>query len=279
MSAMSTTCTTQSGPDVRKYYGKYPGLVVENEPEEGDAQRGDILVEVPGILEEDPGATDGPSSNGGPGAGSGERPIRVIARPCFPTGFYFVPEKDQQVWVEFAAGDINAPLWTGVWYPADRAPKTVDDEAPTPAQKLIRTPSGQVVQLEDTEDGERLVLTDEKNTNRITLDQDGIRIEGAGNTITLSEDGIELEDANGNTIAMTSSSLTLERGLRKLELSDEAVKSTDMTGALQGMVLTPYLDQWVKTHQHTGNMGAPTPLFPASTALLDGMKQFFTSGT
>lgn len=61
------------------FYGKYRGIVWDNTDED---QRGRIQVLVPDIF--------------GPEA-------RVTAEPCFPHGHFFVPPKDANVWVEFAA--------------------------------------------------------------------------------------------------------------------------------------------------------------------------------
>jgi uncharacterized protein involved in type VI secretion and phage assembly len=124
------------------------------------------------------------------------------------------------VWVEFVAGDINFPIWTGVWYPDDKAPKAVDadqtkkaGEAPTRDQKIIRTRSGQVVQLDDTDGSEQLVVKDEKNGNALTFDSNGIKIEDAThkNTITFDSSGITIKDAtNKNTITFSSSGITIQ---------------------------------------------------------------------
>ena len=150
-------------PPVQKYYGKYPGLVLGNTvPEEEDDygdHRGELLVEIPGILEETPD-------------GEGQQPIQVWAKPCFHSGHFYIPEEQTQVWVEFAAGDINSPLWTGVWYPQDAAPATTDDEAPTEFQKIIRTASGHVVQLDDTEDEQKIVIKHMQGSI-IQIDKDG----------------------------------------------------------------------------------------------------------
>lgn len=151
--------TSESRTAVQKYYGKYPAIVLAEEPEEAALARGELLVQVPSILEE---SEDG----------NGQQPIEVIAKPCFPPGFYFIPEAETRVWVEFAAGDINTPLWSGVWYPDDEVPQTADGEAPTRTQKIIRTAEGHVVQLDDTGDGEQIVVRHKQNS-RITIDAEG----------------------------------------------------------------------------------------------------------
>lgn len=150
----------------RKYYGKYPGVVKGNEPpDDKESNRGELLIEVPGIMEQTPN-------------GNGRQPIRVTAKPCFPPGFFFIPRLEDTVWVEFAAGDINVPIWTGVWYPKDKPPKTVDGEAPKLFQKIISTVSGHEILLDDTGGSERIVIRNEKKDVTITLDAKGITLKG-----------------------------------------------------------------------------------------------------
>ncbi len=229
--------------EARSYFGKYPGLVLDRTPDGGgDHHRGELLVQVPGILEEDD------SDPGG-----GERPLEVVARPCFAPGRFQVPQEGQQVWVEFAAGDINEPIWSGAWYPDGETPASVDGDRPTEDQQVIRTASGQVIQLEDSGGSERLILRDEANDNRITLDGEGIRIETPSCSIELS----------GSTIRLTNGSHTLELGSMGTKITDAN------GGGPHPAVLEPvlqWLTQWLPAHQHVGNMGGPTPLFPPDIA-------------
>lgn len=187
----------------RRYYGKYAGLVTDNGPPASGSHRGQVKVKVPGILEETPD-------------GGSHQPIEVLAAPAFLPGYFFVPENEAPVWVEFIAGDINYPIWTGVWYPDDAAPKAVDAGQPTQAgsaptldQKVIRTRSGQVIQLDDTDGGEQLVIKDEKNGNTVTLSSAGVTIwaTGSGGKVTLQFGGqqptasVVVQD---NTITLTA---------------------------------------------------------------------------
>jgi hypothetical protein len=145
----------------RQYFGKYGGVVVKPEtgelPEE-NALRGEILVQVPGILEED-----------GQGAA---RPLRVVAMPAFLPGFFFIPDPDTTVWIEFVAGDIDHPIWTGVWYPKGKSPPTTEGGKPTAAQKVIRTTSGHVIQVDDTKDKESITLL-HKGGAQVRIDEKG----------------------------------------------------------------------------------------------------------
>lgn len=168
---------------VKKYYGKYPGVVLDNDLPE-DSHRGELAVEVHGILEETP---DDQS----------QRPIQVIAKPCFPPGFFFIPEVGDNVWVEFGAGDINTPIWTGVWYPKDKTPGTADGQAPTRFQKVIRTFSGHVIQLDDSDSAEKIIILHKSGSN-VEIDQDGkITIIDKGDDMSMVSKKISLGTKGG----------------------------------------------------------------------------------
>jgi hypothetical protein len=217
---------------VEKFYGKYPGLVLENTAPDGEAHLGELLVEVPGILEETPD-------------GSGERPIQVQAKPCFLPGFFFIPEAGAQVWVEFVAGDLNQPLWTGVWYPTKAVPKTADGENPNEFQKVIRTASGHVILLDDSGEAEKLIITDKVHGNTITMDAGGIKIEGS-TVIVVADEAVQINSA----------SVSLGENAR-----DPAVKGTELNTL------------WTVVMNHThgtamGPSGPPVPLIqPLGNAL------------
>ena len=132
----------------------------------------------------------------------------------------------------------------------DATPSKADGDRPTSDQKVLRIPSGQLVQLEDTGGSEHIVISEESHDNRIVLDSNGILLE-AGN----------------NSIKLTGSSVTITSGRHKLEMSASAV-TLDYNGmGAQALVLAPLLD-WLQTHQHIGNMGAPTPPFPGDLITL-----------
>jgi hypothetical protein len=187
-----------------RYYGKYPGLVCKNTAPENDEDKvhtGELLVEVPGILEE--------SENG-----TSEQPIVVLAKPCFHPGYFFIPEVGAQVWVEFIAGDVNSPVWTGVWYPVKETPKTVTDEAPTEYQKIIRTASGHVIELDDTAEKEKIVIRHtHKDGARIQIDENGsvLIANEKGSFVFLNADGEEATfmDQHGNLVALTANGIAL----------------------------------------------------------------------
>ncbi len=189
-------------------------------------------------------------------------------------------DPNDHIWVEFQAGEIDDPLWSGVWYPKDAPPKTPDGDPPTRDQKVIRTAKGHVVLLDDTDGSEQVVILEGKNGNRITCDQNGVLVEDVNkNKITLSPQGIELEDKNHNKLTMTSTSVVLAASSGwKVQIDSSSVKVTDATGGTLAPVALAPLLTWLNSHQHVGNMGAPTPLFPADIVTLNAQKPMMVSG-
>lgn len=183
-----------------KFYGKYPAVVLKNDPPKGADHRGEVLVEVAGILEEDPSDA----------TGAAHRKLQVMAKPCLPPGFFFVPEPKDNLWVEFAAGEIGEPLWSGVWYPDTKPPKTPDGNAPTKDQRVIRTKFGHVVLLDDTSGKEKVIVR--TRDSWVTLDDKGITIDDQANqnTITMDSNGMVLACGSSRKITVSSSTVKIE---------------------------------------------------------------------
>ncbi|RME04580.1 MAG: hypothetical protein D6805_02475 [Planctomycetota bacterium] len=120
---------------IGKYYGKYAGIVVDNKDKETDDQTpyGRIKVQVPSLFPPDQA---------------------VWARPCFPFAHFFVPDVGSRVWVEFEAGDLRYPIWSGFWYTNDEGeylkPRKSNTEDNDPTNRIIRTPCGHEIELDDT---------------------------------------------------------------------------------------------------------------------------------
>lgn len=174
------------------HYGKYAATVLANGQEttpdptlliDPPLRVGELWVEIQGFQEEEPLDPTGNTN----------RALQARAVPCLPPGFLFVPQVGATIWVEFAAGNINHPVWTGVWYAEESAPATVDDAQPTAFQQIIRTRSGHVIQLDDSENSEQLIITDATNAIVIRLDADGITIDSSGKAITVTCDSVDVE--------------------------------------------------------------------------------------
>ena len=212
MRANAGTGDISQPPEITRYYGKYAGIVVSNSVEDLELDRehhlGEIIVRVPGILED---------------ADDGQQPIEVIALPSFAPGFFFVPELDAHVWVEFIAGDIDYPIWTGVWYPVNQVPKTFDDVDPDEAQKIFRTASGHVIQLDNTDGDEKIVIQHNSET-AITIDVDG-------NVVIEHHGGAKFELKDDTTVEITSNTINLSGDI-SLDGDVHVTGNTDISGDL-----------------------------------------------
>ena len=83
-----------------RMFGKYRGTVTSNEDED---YRGRLEVQVNAVF-----GTE-----------------KVWALPCSPvanpngTGFFSLPDVGANVWVEFEAGNLNFPIWSGCFWAED----------------------------------------------------------------------------------------------------------------------------------------------------------------
>lgn len=89
--------TSTSSPDIRTFYGKYRGTVINNvDP----MMRGRLLLQVPDVT--------------GLVPTSWAEPCVPLAGPTGPPmGVYMVPPIGAGVWVEFERGDPSMPIWVG----------------------------------------------------------------------------------------------------------------------------------------------------------------------
>lgn len=109
-------------------------------------------------------------------------------------GSWFIPDVDDEVLVLFMGGDPRQPVVVGaMWNGSDTPPATMDSAARNDIKRL-RSRNGVQITLDDTSGSEQLVLETP-----------------GGDTITL-QDGpskVEIKDANGNTVVLDSSGITV----------------------------------------------------------------------
>jgi hypothetical protein len=153
-------------------FGKYRGVV---ETVLSGDDLGLITARVPEILGEE---VSGP------------------ARPCVPFagaghGFVALPEIGDGVWIEFEAGDIAKPIWSGGWW--------ADGEIPDPAAEKVRvfaTAGGlKLILDEDAEeirlehgDGPKIVITD----SDITLSVGSKKIVVSSSSVSVNDGALEV---------------------------------------------------------------------------------------
>jgi uncharacterized protein involved in type VI secretion and phage assembly len=168
-----------------KYYGKYRGIVVDNDDSHyGDNElRGRILVQVPSIFHAQHDvlvAAQNIATEQGVTASDEhikENTPSVWAEPCFPyggdfVGFNFIPPVGALVWVEFEAGDLNYPIWVGVWTTPSAGVGNIPPEHTGPDKKTIRT-DAHWMEFVDTDGAEIFHYKHMVSGIEITLDWKG----------------------------------------------------------------------------------------------------------
>lgn len=133
---------------VDRYYGKYRGIVTNNKDPDNLGRVKAKIKEVLGDVE------------------SG------WALPCAPyagngVGHYTVPPVGSGVWIEFEAGDVSCPIWSGCWWADKEVPKNETGTMATPSLKIIRTEQGLMVTMDDN--SQTITLSDQNGSNIFTI--------------------------------------------------------------------------------------------------------------
>ena len=151
-----------------RYYGKYRGVV---DSVGSGNELGLITALVPEVL------------------GTEVSPWAMPAVPFAGAqhGFLALPEVNDGVWIEFEAGNVTQPIWSGFWWG--------DDEIPDPGAEKTRVFA--------TSNGHKLVLDEDANEVRIE--------HGGGPSIVLTDSDITIA-VGSKKIVISSSSVSVNEG-------------------------------------------------------------------
>jgi type VI secretion system (T6SS) baseplate-like injector VgrG len=134
--------------DADRFYGKYRGIVLNNQ----DPLRiGRLQAIVPEVLGEIPSGW---------------------ALPCTPysgtgAGFYAVPMIGAGVWIEFEAGDASRPVWVGGWWATGEVPMNEQAMPSPPTTKILRSDFGLLVALDDVQ--QTITVSDALGLNLMSI--------------------------------------------------------------------------------------------------------------
>lgn len=117
--------------------------------------------------------------------------------PCVPYagkgyGMAILPEVGSAVWVEFEAGDVSHPIWSGCFWR--------DGEQPSDAKgtvKVLITKGGSKIVLDD--DAPSITISD-GNDNEITVDSSGIKLKRKSMSIEIGDSSVKV---NGSSLEVT----------------------------------------------------------------------------
>jgi len=181
---------------MKQFLGKYRGKVENNTDPSG---RGRLQISVPLVL--------------GKGKNS-------WAMPCVPyagldVGWFVMPPKGANIWVEFEGGDPDYPIWTGCFWGEDELPK----EASGPKVKILKTKAITLQMIDDDSDGGLLLKVDKPVVDKpltIKLDKKGISLINQTAKVILDQNGIRLIN-NEQTIKLSQQNILFNQGA--LEIS------------------------------------------------------------
>ncbi|PWB50739.1 MAG: phage tail protein [Candidatus Methanoperedenaceae archaeon] len=193
----------QSKRPESKIYGVVAGVVTNNKDPD---KMGRVKVKIPRISTEE-------ESNWA-------RIVTFMAGK--ERGAFFLPEIDDEVLVAFEFGDINMPYVIGsLWNGIDKSPE--DNSNGKNNIRVIKSRSGHIIRLDDTENNEKIEIIDKTEKNIIIIDT-------KKNTISIKSDkDIELSAPNGKISMEAKDIQTKSSASTKIEAMDFQTKSSAST--------------------------------------------------
>ena len=154
------------------YYGKYRGTVADISDPDNLCR---VRANVPAVLHDKISQWAMPAV---PFAGDGH-------------GVVMLPKVGDGVWIEFEAGDLRYPIWSGCWFANGQRPE----------------PRGERIRVIVSDRGHKVVLDDENN--KIVVSHAG------GPAITISDSSMVLT-VGGSELKLTKTEISLNRGMVKV---------------------------------------------------------------
>ena len=147
-----------------RYFGKYRGAVTEV-----DAATMRIRANVPAVL--------------------GEQ-VSGWCLACVPyagpdVGFVMLPEIGSGVWIEFEAGDVSYPIWTGCYWR--------EGEIPADAAEGVKSIITKAGKLAFDGDGGSITLSDSQE-HSVVLDSSGVTITADPNKVAIGTSSVSVND-------------------------------------------------------------------------------------
>ncbi len=127
---------------------------------------------------------------------------RIAAAMAGPNrGLFLLPEIEDEVLVAFEHGDPRFPYVLGALWNGKDAPPADNADGKNDV-RMLRSRSGHVIRLVDTDGAERIEITDRTGDNTVTIDS-------ASNAITIGATDVTIKAANGK-LRLEGASIEIE---------------------------------------------------------------------
>lgn len=139
-------------------------------------------------------------------------------------GLYYLPEVDDEVLVAFENGRPEAPvILGGLWNGKDKPP--ADNSDGKNNIRVIKSRSGHLVRLDDTDNAEKIEIIDKSGKNKLVIDT-------KANTVTISADGdVVIESANGK-VAISGKTVEIKSTSGEVAVTSQAALTVKATADL-----------------------------------------------
>ncbi|MCZ7398926.1 MAG: phage baseplate assembly protein V [Candidatus Methanoperedens sp.] len=142
-------------------------------------------------------------------------------------GGFFLPEVNDEVLVAFEYGDINIPYVIGsLWNGKDTPPLTNDDGKNN--FRIIKSRSGHVIRLDDTDGQEKIEIVDKSENNKIIIDTKEKKIS------IISDKDIEISAPNGKVTIKANDFEVKSQASAKIEASASMDLKASGTTTIKG---------------------------------------------
>ena len=153
-----------------QFFGKYRGKVEGNKDPN---QMGRLQVSCAAVL------------------GDGKK---SWALPCAPfagkgVGFFALPPKGANVWVEFEGGDPDYPIWSGCFWDQGEVPA----KPATEAMKVIKT-DGVTLTIDDTKGKTGFTLEIKTPPLKMVFDSKGIELKNGSSSVKLTTASVSINN-------------------------------------------------------------------------------------
>jgi uncharacterized protein involved in type VI secretion and phage assembly len=153
---------SEQEPGPGRIYGVVVGIVTNNQDPDG---MGRVKVKFPWLSDQDESWW--------------ARIATVMAGSS--RGSYFLPEVNDEVMIAFEHGDVRFPYVLGALWNGKDSPPTTNSDGQNNI-RVIKSRSGHIVRLDDTNGNEKIEVIDKTGSNSIT-------IQSADNSITITANG------------------------------------------------------------------------------------------